>query len=262
LDTAHPVRQAFRVHSPRGPRPSHAGVVRRALVGLALTIGLLATSTLPASAALHPLPTCRYADVLTKYRLTTDWSRTLVDTTYMLPSSYKPVNLTSTANAGLNGGYYVRPAIIEDLRLMASAARAAGARLAVQSAYRSYYTQRIVFQNEVKIYGYARALTQSARPGHSEHQIGTSLDFRSYYSTTAPWLYTDWGTTKAGSWLKANAWKYGFIMSYPKGKSTVTCYTYEPWHYRYVGRAMAKSVRESGLTLREYLWYRRGNGYF
>src|SRR4029079_7567934 len=68
------------------------------------------------------------------------------------------------------------------------------------------------------------------------------------------WYYTDWGKTKAGAWLRANAWKYGFVMSYPKGKSTVTCYGYEPWHFRYVGRAEAAKVRASGLTLREYLW--------
>jgi D-alanyl-D-alanine carboxypeptidase len=67
----------------------------------------------------------------------------------------------------------------------------------------------------------------------------------------------DWGKSKAGKWLKANAWKYGFVMSYPKGKTAVTCYTYEPWHYRYVGRPLAKDVRDSTLTLREFLWQRQ-----
>ena len=67
----------------------------------------------------------------------------------------------------------------------------------------------------------------------------TTVDFRRY-GGSAPWNYSDWGTTKAGAWLKANAWKYGFIMSYPKGKTAVTCYQYEPWHYRYVGRARAR----------------------
>jgi D-alanyl-D-alanine carboxypeptidase len=54
--------------------------------------------------------------------------------------------------------------------------------------------------------------------------------------------------------MKNNAWKYGFMMSYPKGKSSITCYTYEPWHYRYVGRALARHIHDSGLTIREYLW--------
>ena len=103
------------------------------------------------------------------------------------------------------------------------------------------------------MHGYAVALKESARAGHSEHQLGTTLDFKSY-GGRAPWDYTDWGTTTAGKWLKANAWKYGFVMSYPKCKTTVTCYTYEPWHYRYVGRTQAAALRASQLTLREFLW--------
>ena len=117
---------------------------------------------------------------------------------------------------------------------MASAARAAGARLAVQSAYRSYYNQRSTFAYWSRVSGYSAALRSSARAGHSEHQLGTTIDFRSY-GGSAPWYYADWGNSKAGHWLKLNAWKYGFVMSYPKGKSSVTCYAYEPWHYRYVG---------------------------
>ena len=87
-----------------------------------------------------------------------------------------------------------------------------------------------------RVSGYAAALKSSARAGHSEHQLGTTVDFRSY-GGSAPWYYADWGRSKAGAWLKSNAWKYGFVMSYPKGKTTLTCYAYEPWHYRYVGRA-------------------------
>jgi D-alanyl-D-alanine carboxypeptidase len=54
--------------------------------------------------------------------------------------------------------------------------------------------------------------------------------------------------------MLANAWRYGFVLSYPKGKTDVTCYTYEPWHYRYVGRDRAIWVRASELTLREFIW--------
>ena len=66
----------------------------------------------------------------------------------------------------------------------------------------------------MRVHGYATALKESARAGHSEHQLGTTVDFRAY-GGSAPWNYSDWGTTKAGAWLKANAWKYGFVMSYP-----------------------------------------------
>ncbi len=136
---------------------------------------------------------------------------------------------------------------------MTRAARAAGARLAVQSAFRSYSTQASTFAYWSRVSGYAAALKSSARAGHSEHQLGTTVDFRSY-GGSAPWYYADWGKTRAGAWLRANAWKYGFVMSYPKSRIGVTCYAYEPWHYRYVGRSVAAAVRRSGLTLREYLW--------
>ena len=136
---------------------------------------------------------------------------------------------------------------------MTRSARAAGARLAVQSAYRSYATQVATFNRWVSLDGYARALLASARPGHSEHQLGTTIDFKSY-GGIAPWSHGDWGTTRAGTWLRMNAWAYGFVMSYPKGRRSLTCYTYEPWHYRYVGRAAARAIHDSGSTLREWLW--------
>ena len=161
-------------------------------------------------------------------------------------------------NAGLNSGHRVRAFVIADLKAMARAARAAGARLAVQSAFRSYSTQKSTFAYWSRVSGYSAALRSSARAGHSEHQLGTTVDFRSY-GGSAPWYYSDWGTTKAGAWLKKNAWKYGFVMAYPKGKTSVTCYAYEPWHYRYMGRSEAAKVRSSGLTLRQYLW-RRADG--
>jgi D-alanyl-D-alanine carboxypeptidase len=200
-----------------------------------------------------PVPTCRVADVTTAQLAYSAWDRTVLDTTYRLTSGYAPTDLRSTANAGLNSGFRVRAVVIADLGAMARAAKAAGARFAVESAYRSYSTQRATFAYWTRVSGYRAALESSARPGHSEHQLGTTLDFRSY-GGSAPWNYRDWGTTKAGAWLRNNAWKYGFVMSYPKGKTSVTCYAYEPWHFRYVGRANAAKVHTSALTLRQYLW--------
>jgi LAS superfamily LD-carboxypeptidase LdcB len=218
------------------------------LLVVTLATGLAATVVSASS-----LPSCRVADTLTAQRKYSDWNRTVLDTIYRLPSGYAPGDLRSTANAGLNGGHQVRSLVIADLRAMASAARRAGARLAVQSAYRSYSTQRSTFAYWVRVSGYTAALRSSARAGHSEHQLGTTIDFRSY-GGSAPWYYADWSKTKAGAWLKSNAWKYGFVMSYPKGKTSLTCYGYEPWHYRYLGRTVAAKVRASGLTLRDYLW--------
>lgn len=226
---------------------------RPRLVALLLLAAMLTGVAWTTVAAAPALPACKVADTLTKYRTLRDWNRSLLDLTYRLSSTYVPTDLRSTADAGLNGGYKVRGLVLTDLRAMASAARAAGARFSVQSAYRSYATQKSTFDYWVSVDGYAAAIKTSARAGHSEHQLGTTLDFRSY-GGSAPWYHSDWATTKAGAWLKSNAWKYGFIMSYPKGKSTVTCYSYEPWHYRYVGRKRAATIRATGLTLREYLW--------
>jgi len=217
------------------------------LIACALATGLAATVVSASS-----LPSCKVADTLTAQRRYVDWGRTVLDTRYKLSSSYAPGDLRSTTIAGL-GSHKVRGFVMADLRAMASAARVAGARLAIQSAYRSYTTQKSTFAYWVGVSGYSAAIRSSARAGHSEHQLGTTIDFRSY-GGSAPWYYADWGKTKAGAWLRANAWKYGFVMSYPKGKSTLTCYAYEPWHFRYVGRADAAKVRASGLTLREYLW--------
>ncbi len=233
------------------PRPRLVAL----LLAAGLVAGVMATASpaTVAAAAIPPVPGCSIADDLTKHRLLSDWSRSLLDRGFRLTSSYAPGDLRSTADAGLNGGVKVRAHVLADLTAMAKAARAAGARLSVQSAYRSYATQQSTFDYWVRVHGYEVAILESARAGHSEHQLGTSIDFRSY-GGPAPWDVSDWATTKAGAWTKANAWRYGFVMSYPKGKTGVTCYTYEPWHYRYIGRERAAAVRASGLTLREFLW--------
>ena len=208
----------------------------------------------PVSTSAKP-PACRIADKATKYPRTSQWSRTLLDWTYRLPTGYRPTDLVPVSRAGLSGGGSVRAFVIPDLRAMTAAARAAGARIAVQSAYRSFAMQRSTFGYWVGLLGYTHAIVGSARPGHSEHQLGTVLDVKSY-GGGVPWSYRgfDWATTRAGAWMARNAWKYGFIMSYPRGKQATVCYGYEPWHYRYVGRDMAAKVHASGLTLREYLW--------
>ena len=199
------------------------------------------------------LPVCTYADVLTPYQGYNEWAISLLDTIYMLPSGYHPTDLVDSSAAGLNGGYAVRSLVVNDLRAMADAARAAGAPIQVVSGFRSYHQQEETFNYWVSVGGYEQALRTSARAGHSEHQLGTTLDFTSE-GGAAPWEYADWATTPAGSWMRANAWRYGFVMSYPAGGFDRTCYDYEPWHYRYVGRDLAAAVTNSGLTPREYLW--------
>ena len=225
-----------------------------AAAGLALLAILVLAPVLgPTGArAMGPLPDCRYDDILTTPRGYGDWSITLVDTILRVPKGYVPPDLVSTSGAGIDGGGRVRAVMIDDLRSMTEAAALAEAGIAVQSAYRSYEAQKSVFDSWVAALGYRRALEVSARPGHSEHQLGLALDVRSA-SGGSPFTGT-FGTSPAGKWMKAHAWEYGFVMSYPRGSMDVTCYDFEPWHFRYVGRDLAAAIRASGLTLREYLW--------
>jgi D-alanyl-D-alanine carboxypeptidase len=206
---------------------------------------------LGAASGAGPLPACRYGDRETRYPKVKHWRKTLLDTYLRVPRSYAPWDLVPVSRAGLAGTGQVRKVIIEDLRELADAARRAGKSLAVRSAYRSYDTQVAVFQSWVRRSGYEEALKFSARPGHSEHQLGTTIDF-----TTGPGqpLSSRFGDTPSGKWLARNGWRYGFVMSYPEGKRKVSCYGFEPWHWRYVGRATAERIYDSGQVPRRYLW--------
>jgi D-alanyl-D-alanine carboxypeptidase len=199
-----------------------------------------------------PLPACRYDDIMTQPRAYSDWAITLVDTILRVPKSYVPPDLVSVSHAGIAGSGKVRSVVIDDLQAMSEAAAAAGNGIGVQSAYRSYQTQQAVFDGWVAQLGYAQALKVSARPGHSEHQLGLAIDFRSDPGGSP--FTGSWGSTPAGTWMKKHAWEYGFIRSYPPNEQGVTCYANEPWHYRYVGRDLAAAIHVSGMTLRDFLW--------
>ena len=216
----------------------------------------VAPSVAPPPPQTGGLPACAYADVATPHASLDEWWLTLVDTTYMVGPGYAPGDLVDTGTLGLNGGYLVRSLVAGDLAAMVADAAAAGAALQTVSGYRDYATQQSTFDYWVSVGGYEQALLTSARAGHSEHQFGTTLDFTDA-SGTPPWNYADWASTAAGAWMRDNAWRYGFVMSYPAGALDRTCYSYEPWHYRYVGRAVAAEIVNSGLTPREYLWPRQ-----
>jgi D-alanyl-D-alanine carboxypeptidase len=223
-----------------------------------LGVSLCAAAAWPAGAPLPagtPLPACRYQDLPTRFTGYRQWRKTLVDTNLMVGRSYTPPGLVSVGRAGIGGSALIRRLVIDDLRALADAARAAGKPITIRTAYRSYAFQQQIFEDAVRDSGYEQALLYVARPGHSEHQLGTTADFASA-SGAAPWDVDDWGRTPAGRWMRQNAWRYGWVMSYPAGEKDTVCYGYEPWHWRYVGRAMAAEVRASGLTLREFLWSR------
>lgn len=199
-------------------------------------------------------PPCASGDVLTTYRGDREWRRSLVDGAYRLSSRYVPGDLVFTRGVdGVNPSLRIRKVAYADLKAMADAARAVGTPIDLDSAYRSYALQVRTFDLYVDQLGLPGALLRAARPGHSEHQLGTAIDVRAE-GGKSPASYADWATTKTGAWMAQNAWKYGWVMSYPKDETGVTCYQYEPWHYRYVGRTRAQAIHDSGLTLREYLW--------
>lgn len=241
------------------PAPtSLATRARLAMVAAALALfATLAVPTISASVgvrAMGALPACRYDDVLTSPRGYAAWSKTLVDTILRVTRTYLPPDLVPVTEAGIPGkGETIRAIAIDDLRDMGAAAKAAGAAIGVESAYRSYDEQQKVFDSWVTRLGHAEALKVSARPGHSEHQLGLAIDFRSNPREPLT-LNTDWEKTAAGMWMAAHAWEYGWVMSYPKDSIDLVCYSFEPWHFRYLGRALAALVHASGLTLREYLW--------
>jgi D-alanyl-D-alanine carboxypeptidase len=179
----------------------------------------------------------------------------IVNKKYQLPSTYTPADLVTlqSVNIRLKGQFQVRSIILQDLSELGSAAKADGLDLSIVSAYRSYSQQQSTYQYWVNYNGgdASKADTVSARPGHSQHQLGTTVDFSS--SEVGDQIGAVFNTTRAATWLNNNAWKYGFALAYPAGQEVKTGYSPEAWHYRYIGVNNAKSWKASGLTLDEWL---------
>ena len=101
-----------------------------------------------------------------------------------------------------------------------------GLEMLVSSAYRSYAYQEKIYNYYVSVYGQEETDKFSARPGTSQHQLGTAVDFGS--------ISEEYADTAEGKWMSENASQYGFSLSYPEGYESITGYSYEPWHYRYI----------------------------
>lgn len=178
----------------------------------------------------------------------------LVNKQNPLEADYKPDDLAPVlyyAEDRTVAGRFLREEAADQFHRMVEAARDEGLTLVMTTAYRSYGFQQVLWDNYVAKEGEAAAARYSARPGQSEHQTGLAVDVTSpsvdYELTEA------FGSTPEGSWLAANASRFGFILRYPAGKEDVTGYQYEPWHLRYVGQPVAAAIAAAGSTLEEYL---------
>ena len=257
---------------PRGSRPNYA--LRRLFAATVLVLfGLLvlrildsvgggdgdssvAASTTEAPAttlAVRTPPACEYLDEPTVYDRVDDWQRTIVDTVYALPEQYEPPDLVPASEANYSAEYRIRAIIAEDLNGLRNGILEAGVpEVAILAGYRSIDDQAALFAAREQEMGFEAAADGTARPGHSEHHLGTTVDFRPIGATDVD---ESFGETPTGQWLAQNSWRYGFVLSYPEGAENLTCYKYEPWHFRYVGTDLAKRIHESGLPLRQYLWH-------
>ena len=165
------------------------------------------------------------------------------------PSDYAPSDLVTIAVPSQNPPVFRAEAGQALLDLVAAGEAAGAGQFQVQSAYRSYATQVSVYGGWVQRLGQAQADIQSARPGYSEHQTGLVADISPIPLSCA--LQACFGDTPQGRWLAENAWRYGWLLRYPADKTAVTGFTYEPWHFRYVGVPLATEMHETGVTTLE-----------
>lgn len=139
---------------------------------------------------------------------------------------------------------------VEALEKMISAAKKEKLSLVVSSAYRSSGIQQTLFSNN-QIKNPNQIFPSVAKPEHSEHQLGTVIDFRS--GSDVAFTLEAFGGSPEYAWMEKHAHEYGFVRSYPDGKESITGYIAEPWHWRYVGTDYATQVKQSDLTLYEFL---------
>ena len=177
----------------------------------------------------------------------------LVNKEFGLPSDYEPSDLTTAKVTFADGVIASRKLMRADaakaLEEMFSAAMEDGIELLGISGYRSYQTQKSIYERRLKEAGEAHVSRYNAKAGHSEHQTGLAMDVGcpGYVDLTERFA-----NTPAYRWLQKNAHLYGFIIRYTEYGEEETGYAFEPWHVRYVGEE-ATAIWESGLTMEAYV---------
>ncbi len=210
--------------------------------------------TVPVSVTEPPEQTCAVSQTTAPVPpAEPDWRLLLVNARNPLPEGYS-VELKT-----LEDGQSVDRRIWPDLERLLEAAREEGQSLLICSAYRTNAQQQSLFLRKIRRLEaqglpHQEARQEAARvvapPGTSEHETGLALDIT---AQSYPVLEQDQENTPEQQWLMENAWRFGFILRYPQGKTEITGICYEPWHYRYVGREAAREIWEQELCLEEYL---------
>ncbi len=173
----------------------------------------------------------------------------IVNKLHYVDQNFEPDNLVSMS--GYGNGYLVKDAHDAYVELY-NAAKADGMNLIITTSYRGYGFQSTLYNNYVRQDGQESADTYSARPGYSEHHTGLAVDLSTPNLTNAfiEFVYTD-----EYKWMKENSYKYGFIQRYTDENQYITGYQPEAWHFRYVGKDVAKYIYENNITFEEYYAY-------
>ena len=166
------------------------------------------------------------------------------------PASYVPKSLR-VPSIRRTGSHLLQSTAATQLEKLAAGVKAAGkGEIGIVSGYRSYATQKALYARYVRTNGQAWADSQSARAGHSEHQLGLAADVSACSASGCSSIYT-FDKTAQGKWVAANAHKYGFVIRYAYGQTKTTGYAFEPWHLRYVGIPLATDYKAGGFTTLE-----------
>lgn len=170
----------------------------------------------------------------------------IVNKSFPLPPSYVPIDTYEDISNKDASPFGIVKEAYNKFKEMQADIEVLGLNIWIQSGYRSYNFQNIIYNDYVAKDGQEKADTYSARPGYSEHQTGLAIDLNSVTS--------DFAETPEFTWINNNAYRYGFILRYPSGKEHITGYKYEPWHLRYVGEELANKLYNNGnwITLEEY----------
>ena len=174
----------------------------------------------------------------------------LVNKFNYLDENYAPDDIVKVSMQFAYGDNEIKKEVYEKFRSMYNDAKKEGLYLIITSSYRDYNFQKELWDSYANQKGDEWADSVSARAGYSEHQTGYTLDIVTYKANMSSFEKTD-----EFKWLQDNAYKYGFILRYPKDKEDITGYSYESWHYRYVGKDVATKIKKLGITFDEYYAY-------